>query len=150
MRMCAAAFVSLAIAGCGEDPVAPATPSVFIALNRDFEPFEGWTRFARIEDRIPPAHTGRRSFVYASRMPARGATHFAVGTMLMRVDQLGDDPTHWEVHAMAKRGGGFNPDGADDWEFFGIQLDGNRRPAIAWRGEGPGLSGDGYHLPDGG
>ena len=147
--------VGLALCGCGEDreePVVEAIvePEVFIAFERDFADYTRWTRIDRGEDRVPPTHLGRTSVLYVDRVPPRGAARFPVGTRIVRVEESDGDPGTWEVHAMVKRGGGFNAEGARDWEFFELVLDATRRrPSIRWRGEGP-ASGDGYRAPEGG
>jgi hypothetical protein len=123
---------------------------VFIALARDFAGFESWITFDRGFDPVPPTHEGTTSLIYVDAMPSADAVRFPIGTRVVRVERLGDDPSAWEVHAMVKRGGGYNADGALDWEFFGLALDAStREPWIQWRGEGP-ASGDGYRPPDGG
>lgn len=144
----------LALAGCGERDVEEARepvgePSIFIAFARDFERFERWTTFERGRDPVPPSHRGE-SFIYVDPPPPAGALAFPVGTRIVRVEREGPDPAAWEVHAMVKRGGGFNPRGARGWEFFELTLAPDReRPSIRWRGEGP-ASGDGYTAPEGG
>lgn len=150
--------LALALSSCGEDPEEPAVeamglvgePEVFIAFQRDFADFERWTTLERGEDRVPPTHLGRTSTIYVDRVPPRGASRFPVGTRIVRVESSGDDPSAWEVHAMVKRGGAFNAEGARGWEFFELALDATRRrPSIRWRGEGP-ADGDGYRAPEGG
>lgn len=146
-------FVLLALAGCGEREAEgieePVEPAIYIAFASDFERFERWTTFDRGRDPVPPSHNGR-SIIYVDPPPPAGAAEFPVGTRIVRVEQAGDDPTAWEVHAMVKRGGGFNAEGARGWEFFELALDrSGRRPAIRWRGEGP-ANGDGYVAPEGG
>lgn len=147
-----AVLFSLLLAACGRDaePAARPAPSVFIAFARDFAAFEEWTRFDRGEDRVPPTHLGRTSAIYVDRLPSAGASAFPVGTRIVRVERDSGDPGAWEVHAMVKRGGGFNAGGARGWEFFELTLDRTRRrPSIRWRGEGP-ANGDGYRAPEGG
>lgn len=146
-------LVMLALAGCGEleaeEIEEPVEPAIYIAFARDFERFERWTTFDRGRDPVPPSHLGP-SLIYVDPMPPARAAAFPVGTRIVRVERAGDDPSGWEVHAMVKRGAGFNADGARGWEFFELTLDATRdRPAIRWRGEGP-ANGDGYVAPEGG
>ncbi|MDQ3032975.1 MAG: hypothetical protein M3Y87_11195 [Myxococcota bacterium] len=142
----------LAVAGCGdrEAEKIPVQPESYIAFARDFEHFERWTAFDRGRDPVPPSHLGR-SIIYVDPMPPAGAHAFPIGTRIVRVDRAGDDPRAWEVHAMVKRGGGYNRDGAKGWEFFELVLDRthHRPPVILWRGQGP-VNGDGYTAPEGG
>ncbi len=139
--------LSLLVGGCDERHVA-AAPSTFVAFGRDFADFEGWRSFDRGLDRVPPTHDAH-SVIYVDSLPESATDHFPVGTRIVRVEQHGEQPTQWELHAMVKRGGSFNASGATGWEFFELTLDGQRRPTIVWRGEGP-ASGDGYRAPEGG
>jgi hypothetical protein len=132
-------FGALALAGCAADA---GEASVFIAVGRDFEPYTSWTTFDRGYDPVPPSHEGT-SLIYVDPMPEPGAESFDVGTRIVRIERSGEDPSLWEVHAMVKRGGGYNAEGAIDWEFFELALDAQQRPWIRWRGEGP-PNGDGY------
>ena len=126
----------------------------FVATAATFEGYEGWTRFERGSQPVGPQHPDGSSAVFVSTMPARGAQAFSDGTVIVRVTTSTDpDPRSWELHAMVKRGGSFNTDGARGWEFFDLHLDpdarGVYRPTIAWRGDGP-PQGDGYVAPEGG
>jgi hypothetical protein len=155
----AAVGLALVLSGCGDDDVEePAVeamarqsvePEVFIAFERDFAEYTRWTTFDRGRDRVPPTHLGRTSTIYIDRVPPPGAARFPVGTRIVRVEASDADPGAWEVHAMVKRGGGFNAEGARDWEFFELALDATRPPSIRWRGEGP-ANGDGYRPAEGG
>ncbi len=136
--------LSLALAGCAAD----VPPDVFIAFGEDLEGYAEWTTFDRGVDPVPPSHEAH-SFIYVNALPPAGLAEFPVGTMIVREHRLEDDPATWIVHAMVKRGGGYNADGAPGWEWFGLALDGDRRPFVAWRGTGP-ADGDGYVAPVGG
>lgn len=139
-----AVLVSLALGGCA----AETPPDVFIAFGEDFEGYPEWTVFDRGLDPVPPSHEAH-GYIYVNAMPPAGATEFPVGTMIVREQRLSDDPATWTIHAMVKRGGGFNADGAAGWEWFGLALEPDGRPFIAWRGTGP-ADGDGYVAPVGG
>lgn len=146
--------LALTLSACGESdaPTSAAIvePEVFIAFERDFAGYARWTTFDRGEDRVPPTHLGRTSTIHIDRVPPRGSARFPVGTRIVRVERSEAAPSEWEVHAMVKRGGGFNAEGARGWEFFELVLDPTRqRPSIRWRGEGP-ANGDGYRPPEGG
>lgn len=114
---------------------------VFIAVGRDFEGYESWTMFDRGYDPVPPSHDGT-SLIYIDEMPPAGMQSFPIGTRIVRIEQFREDPAEWEIHAMVKRGGGYNAEGALDWEFFELALV-DDVPYIVWRGEGP-ATGDGY------
>ncbi len=138
------ALVVLALAGCASE----VPPDVFIAFGEDFEGYDTWTSFDRGVDPVPPSHEAH-SLIYVNAMPVAGSPEFPVGTMIVREQQLGEDPTALVIHAMVKRGRDFNAEGARGWEFFGLALTGERRPFVAWRGTGP-ADGDGYVAPEGG
>lgn len=148
LRLAPAFVASAGIAAC--ESVEPARPDVFIALGSDFEGYQDWIVFDRSNDPVPPAHPTIRSVIYANRLPGPGATEFPIGTIFVRTHEDGDDPTQWDVHAMAKRGGGFNAGGARGWEFFGLRFSASRQAFIDWRGEGPGGTSDGYSPDDSG
>lgn len=137
-----AVLASLAI-GCG----APSSDG-FVASEADFASFRSWTSFDRGVDPVPPSHLGH-DVIYIDRVPPAGATEFPIGTLIVRADESDPDESAWEIHAMVKRGGDFNAEGARGWEFFGLIIDASGRARIEWRGEGP-ADGDGYSAPDGG
>ena len=41
------------------------------------------------------------------------------------------------MHARVKRGGGFNPRGAIDWEWFDLRINASDEALMMWRGEKP-------------
>ncbi|HJL15368.1 MAG TPA: hypothetical protein RMH99_06930, partial [Sandaracinaceae bacterium LLY-WYZ-13_1] len=85
-----------ALVGCASDVEEP---RVHIAFGRDFEGYRDWLVFDRGEDPVPPSHQGR-SVIYVDALPEPGARRFDVGTRIVRVERVGDDPRGWEVHAM--------------------------------------------------
>lgn len=142
----AALLVSCASPAPGKAPTRAPVPEVFIAMLDDLIVYEKWERFDRGLDRVPPTHDGQTR-IYVDRLPAPGASEFEVGTRIVRVEERSDGP--WEIHAMVKRGGGFNAEGARGWEFFELTLDEGGGANMVWRGLGP-PSGDGYVAPEGG
>lgn len=119
---------------------AEASEAPFIALQRDFASFRDWT----VLDLGVRTHAGVEgpTRVYCNRIPPPGLSHFPNGTIIVKSLESGE-PSSWPVHAMVKRGGGFNAQGAFEWEFFDLQLSAAGVPVIVWRGEGP-PSGHGY------
>jgi hypothetical protein len=134
--------LALAIQACaieldrdGRAPGAVAEP--YIAVGRDFEDFMTWdvyeipdTGLRSGHGSLPPSFLylrGVRDVPFGEPLP--------VGTTIVRTRELGT-PTEWTVHAMVKRGGGYNPDGATGWEWFDLALDPSGRPFITWRGAG--------------
>jgi hypothetical protein len=106
----------------------------FIAFQRDFQGFRGWTHFDVLnapalggDGGVHPA--GSRT-VYINHLPEPGRTTFATGTVIVKVMETG------ETLAMVKRGGAYNVQGARGWEWFELKLDGTEW-VIQWRGITP-------------
>ncbi|MBL8685152.1 MAG: hypothetical protein JNK05_38600 [Myxococcales bacterium] len=136
------------VSSCGE----PAPTDVFIAMQRDFEGFAGWTRTDLGTVMLAGHPPGPRA-AYVNRPLERGATEYPVGAIIVKVIHAGGaDPSQWALFAMAKRGGGYNDRGARGWEFFTLRMQGDS-PVIVGRGINPppdgDAAGDPYHLPDG-
>lgn len=121
-------------AGCG--PPEPACDGdTFVAMQDDFAPFERWHRF-EVDPPDPRLGTGARA-VYASDLPAKGGDAFPLCTRIVKVGENGPDPSGWLMVGMAKRGGGYNADGAVDWEWFDLDLSSDGVPLVDWRGPVP-------------
>lgn len=144
-----AALVLLA-SGCRGPDVAPdASSASFIAVGRDFEGFLDWPSVAIESGGQPGGHTVGPARTYLrGRVPATDLP-FDVGTILVKATPA-DSFEGWEVHAMVKRGGGYNADGAVGWEWFDLALDASGVPSIAWRGPGTPSDPGVYASPDGG
>lgn len=127
------AALALGLAGCmapggGADP--------FVATEEDFQGFVDWPSFELTEESLTPSHLDGPRRLYFSRVPEGPDAPFPLGTILVKTVEAGD-PTQWEIHAMVKRGGGYNEAGAKDWEFFDLDVDASGVVSIEWRGEGP-------------
>ncbi|MCB9549466.1 MAG: hypothetical protein H6706_26995 [Myxococcales bacterium] len=121
------------VAGCDDGSPPPPPASSFIALARDFKEFSTWTRVEGAA--APDAHPGGEAYIYVNRPPGTGQTAFEVGTILVRALASGDG-TDAQIHAMVKRGGRYNADGAAGWEWFELALALDGTPIIVWRGTG--------------
>ena len=141
MSLARATIGLLAVVGCTacldheviDDGTAP--PTSFVALQRDFRGFEGWHRF-QLAGEAFDGHPIAPRTVYVNRLPAPGETELSVGTIVLKTLEDGER-SNWLIHAMAKRGGGFNADGARGWEWFELVLSTDDEPVIVWRGLGP-------------
>ncbi len=118
-------------------------PKIYIALQSDFAQFESWEAVS-LDDGEHLGQIASRT-VYLNQAPPADATQFAVGTILIKTVEEGPK-ADWVVHAMVKRGSGFNPTSAIGWEFFEMRLSDGGVPVIAWRGEDP-PDGHGYGVP---
>ncbi len=54
--------------------------------------------------------------------------------MLVKAFESDPNSMNRDIFAMAKRGGGFNPNGAHDWEFFRLRITAGGMPLIVGRG----------------
>ncbi|MBL8954061.1 MAG: hypothetical protein JNK82_25010 [Myxococcaceae bacterium] len=133
----AAYAITLALWACG--PAPEPEPESFVPFASHFARYTSWESFvipggAQQED----AHVSGDRTLYLKRRPPRGATRYPVGTLIVKVTPL-------QVFAMAKRGGGYNAQGAVDWEW--LELEGTvEQPFIRWRGIGA-PDGEGYGPP---
>jgi hypothetical protein len=124
--------------GCLDDELDPAQLAApvgtFIALERDFQGFLGWRRIQVGDAVIVDGHAAGPRFAYVSALPAGGS--YPIGTMIVKTVETGDQTT-WTMHARAKRGGGFNAQGALGWEWFELHTFSSGQTSILWRGEKP-------------
>jgi hypothetical protein len=148
-RACAlagSALFALGLGACLDNKLANepgAQRVVYIAQQRDFAAYGDWMSFA---DDVQNEHGGvvGTTTVYLNEMPPAGAATFPVGTIVVKTMKLADSPD-LNIHAMVKRGSGFNPKGTLDWEFFELALAKTGVPFILWRGEKP-PTGEKYQL----
>jgi hypothetical protein len=131
-------FLVLAAAAC-HGGGSSSGGDTFVAQQSDFATFMSWTSFdlpssGTLGDVVYPA--GAR-VAFLNHRPPAGSTHYPVGTIVVKAIERGNGPQDWEIFAMAKRGGGYDPAGAVDWEFFLLRIDGDGNPYITDRGTGP-------------
>jgi hypothetical protein len=107
--------------------------AVFIALDSDFAKFRTWERLS-VGDAPLAGHPPGPRYVYLSQRAPKGASQYPVGTLVVKTIESDPDPSHWEVFAMTKRGGGFNARGAVNWEFFRLRMLADGTPLILTRG----------------
>jgi len=112
-------------------------PPVFIAAASDFDGFRSWPNIAITIDIAPgDSHLNGPRHVFYNRAPARGATAFPVGTILVKQTDPGPLAGR-AVFAMVKRGGDYDPTGDVDWEWFELANQADGSEVIVWRGPGP-------------
>jgi hypothetical protein len=134
-----AGALALLAGACLDNELEPSTTTgvkrVFIAQTRDFAPYKEWMVY---EHDVSTEHGGLvgTTTKYVSEMPDATTHEFPIGSMLVKsVKALSADAL--TIHAMAKRGSGFNANGARGWEYFELQLNSKGVPYILWRGEEP-------------
>jgi hypothetical protein len=127
----------------------------FVATRDDFKGFLSWPHVDVASTPASPPHEASTRTAYLNAPPDEGATVFPVGTMIVKTGAGGEvtGEAGSEVHAMVKRGGGFNDDGARGWEWFEIRIpdtspSGDDDPILVWRGANP-PEGESYGCPPG-
>jgi hypothetical protein len=146
--LCVAAVAALVACSSAAEPSTTADPTdstCFLALPSDFAPFKTWpsNHFESSSDVGGGVHVSGPRTEYYNHAATKGATSFPVGTLIVKVLESAD-PTQHHVFAMAKRGCGFNSEGAKDWEWFELEEETTGAPKILWRGVAP-PSGDKYN-----
>jgi hypothetical protein len=153
MRSAVLAGLAVAtLAACGSGEEVESGPS-FIAFAPSFAGFHDWpaSQAGRpdagpdeppLPDAGPPADGGVHDetvpkTVYIKLPEGEPVTtEFPVGTMIVKeVD--GGELTTRKIFAMVKRGGGYNKDGAKNWEWFELENLDAQTARIRWRGVGP-------------
>lgn len=135
--------------------LSPDDVAEVVARPADFADFLTWPHVevgdvAAVAPHDEPART-----VYLNAPPDDDATTFPVGTIIVKTGAGGEatGASGSGVHAMVKRGGGFNADGARGWEWFELNVDltteqGDDDPLLVWRGANP-PEGESYGCPAG-
>lgn len=106
----------------------------YIAVDRDFENYQRWTSFDLGDGQHVVSQAGHRQ-LYINALPQPGDAEFRVGTIIVKVLELGDDVGNWQIHGMVKRGAGYNSKGAYGWEYFDFTLNSEGIPRQNWRGQ---------------
>jgi hypothetical protein len=133
------AALALSASACLDNELEPAAQtevrSVFIPQTSDFAMYQDWMVFKRD---VTTDHGGLvgTTTTYVSELPDATTHTFRVGAILIKTVKTASSDA-LTVHAMAKRGSGFNADGALGWEFFELLLNSKGVPYILWRGEQP-------------
>ncbi|MET0790655.1 MAG: cytochrome P460 family protein [Polyangiaceae bacterium] len=150
---------SLLLAGAGgcEKSTQRALPAhePFIALERDFQGFQSWTK-VNLADRpaLGAAHAAGDAHEYINQLPPAGSHTFPVGTILVKTMKSERRATDagvggaaagggTDVFAMVKRGAGYNAKGTPGWEWFELRPRSDDTLGIVWRGINP-PDGEGY------
>jgi hypothetical protein len=143
MRGWSNAVVATALAAClacstGDDAGDSGPSSDFVATENTFAGFCDWSSAPATPAKSTPlgVHGLDAMRVYWKEAPPHGATEFPVGTVILKESEE-TTPGDRIVFAMAKRkarGGGYDSDGADGWEWFSLQDRGDCTALILWRG----------------
>lgn len=123
----------LLLAGClDHTPVPGGEGDAFVAMQADFADYRSWSALpVGAQD---TGHVDGTRVVYLSGAPPADAASFPVGTRIVKTITWSGGT---DLHAMVKRGGGFNPDGAFGWEWFELVEADDGTPIIKWRGDAP-------------
>lgn len=115
----------------------------FVARREAFAGFLSWPAAVVAETPAGPPHEASVRTVFLNQPPPDEAEAFPVGTIIVKTGAGGEATGEAgnEVHAMVKRGNGFNADGAKGWEWFELSVDvaagDDSDPLIVWRGTNP-------------
>jgi hypothetical protein len=123
--------------GSSSDSADQDAGPVFVATTGAFASYHTWQSWSFTGQAITGSpHTSGPRTVYLNQAPPHGSTAFPVGTIIVK--DLGPGPaTADTTFAMVKRGGGFNEDGATNWEWFELQNNADGSVTILWRGAEP-------------
>ncbi len=124
-------MILLLLACLDHDPIPGGAGDSFVAMQVDFAEFRSWASISVPEETGHPE--GARE-VFLNAAPDAGAPAFPVGTVIVKTIATA---TGEDIHAMVKRGGGYNAAGAVGWEWFELVVADDGTPVILWRGEVP-------------
>lgn len=133
--------IALCASACLDNELEPSSVSrvgaktVFLAQTKDFAPYQDWMVFKRDTTTEHGGLIGTTT-KYVSELPDMTTHTFPVGAIVVKVVKATSSDAV-TIHAMAKRGSGFNAGGALGWEYFELQLNSKGVPYILWRGEQP-------------
>ncbi len=124
----------LTLVGCErEPPLVLPRAEPFIALERDFQGFEGWHQIELPKREAQGiTHRAGDAVEFVNQVPKPGQQSFPVGTILVK--KVTSKEHGREMFAMVKRGGGFNSAGAHGWEWFELVQREDDSIGIKWRG----------------
>ncbi len=132
-----AALLAVVACGCTSQPAATVVTDAgaheFVAAAQDFAPFRSW-RAVPLGDEPNSADPPGPRVAFVSRAPDASARSYPIGSIIVKAIENTPSPTDWDLFAMAKRGGDFDPSGAVGWEFFLLKLDGDQSIRIVARG----------------
>ncbi len=147
----AAVVMGFSMLGCstasGGDAGASGAP--FVAYASDFAGFRTWTSTPGVAPGAPQPggvgdgglHSGPLT-TYINHLPPKGSTSFPVGTIIVK--EPSEPPlTERQIFAMVKRGGGYNSDGASDWEWYELRNVDTTNVQVLWGGTEP-IGGESY------
>ena len=131
--------LALFASACLDNELEPTTEAsvrrVFIAQTSDFAKYQDWMVF---KHDVSTEHGGLvgTTTTYVSELPDATTHTFAIGAILIKTIKMASSDV-LTIHAITKRGSGFNADGTLGWEFFELLLNSKGVPYILWRGEEP-------------
>lgn len=134
MRRVAPLICLLCATGCAMEQGPHVGPR--IAFAEDFAGFLDWEAHRLAADSLTDGHASSPNrWVYVDRPAPPYPEPFGLGTIIVKTIEDGD-PQDWEIHAMVKRGGGYNEHGSVGWEFFALAFDEAGELFVTWRGTG--------------
>lgn len=120
----------------GDEGSGASTGTTYLAFATSFKNYKTWEKFPVTVGDANDVHTMGPRTEYLNKRPAKGATEFPVGTVIVKELETGAEPDR-KVFAMVKRGGDYNATGARGWEWFELKNEAGGAVSIIWRGLGP-------------
>jgi hypothetical protein len=127
---CEARDLATSDAGAGAGGAVDSA-GAFVAEASDFDAFRSWPEVALGMGPNPADPPGPR-FGFVKNPPSSGV--YPVGSIVVKAIERTPVAQDWDVLAMVKRGGWFNPSGARDWEYFLLRVGADEHVAILSRG----------------
>jgi hypothetical protein len=126
----------LPLAGCSStDATTTDAGATFTAYQSTFQDFRSWSSFTFDAPAIPgsPHLVAGVRTEYLNHCPPAGATEFPVGTIIVK--EFDSTPVALrQVFAMVKVGGGYDSQGAVNWEWYELQNNADGSVTILWNG----------------
>ncbi len=112
------------------------SPTTLLAFATTFKGFRTWNAYPVEHPTSNVVHLAGPRTEYINKLPPDGSKSFPVGTIIVK--EMDDGAlADRKIFAMVKRGGGYNSEGAKDWEWFELQNLDEASVKIIWRGVGP-------------
>jgi hypothetical protein len=130
-------FATLAACSSSGDDSGSSTCTEVPVFNSSFADYHSWTNYSFDGPTIAGSpHTSGPRREYLNQKPPHGSTSFPVGTIIVK--EIGAPPASGDsVFAMVKVGCDYNSAGAENWEWYELQVDATGTASILWDGPVP-------------
>jgi hypothetical protein len=134
-------LLGLLLAACAPVESSPGTEPLptgdtFFPVASSFKGFRTWEAFPMPPGENGTIHTAGARTTYINHLPKTGSDSFPVGTIIVK-ESDSEPLVDRQVFARVKRGGGYNAQGANGWEWIELKNVDDMVSTIIWRGVGP-------------